>query len=138
MNAETLKYECAGFTGSDGYILHGLLKNLFITHGVDWLRKNANAFWLIDAIASHQSKAMKDPMLREFQLWELKKNLKNGPNGATLTCSRDTNDPVIVQEIEYTDFPLDDEGFKLYAEPGIALVKGKETMLPVVMLPSER
>jgi len=139
LTAELLKQEARNHYGTEGYVLHGLMKNLFLTSGVCWLRERANCFWLIDAIASHQPEVKKDPMLREFQLWELKKDPEGeGEHSAILICSRDTDDPVITQKIPYTDFPLDDEGFNFYAEPGVAGVNGKETVLPVLMLPSER
>lgn len=41
-------------------------------------------------------------MLQEFQLWQLSVCDGHG----TLTLLRDTDDPVLTQEIEYTDFPL--------------------------------
>jgi hypothetical protein len=76
------------------------------------LAEKAGAVWLIDAIASHQPKVLRNKMLQEFQLWTLKVKDKT----AVLTCQEDTGTKNIVkQEIEYTDFPL--EEITLYVEP---------------------
>lgn len=118
MTAEELRAGMAHATGTEDLHKHWL--GLLYTDGVQFLAEGAGAYWLIDAIASHQPKARKDPMLCEFQLWTLKVK----KNKAVLTCERDTNDVAIRQRIPYTDFPLDD--VKLYLENG------------VLMLPSER
>ena len=98
------------------------------TDGVLTLAQGADAFWLIDAIVSHQPTCMKDDSLRFMQFWTL--TVKD--NSATLICERDTDDVAITQEIEYTDFPLDE--IKVWVEKG--WTDGREVM--VAMLPSER
>lgn len=106
--------------GTEGY--HRLtLMPLRCTDGVKFLAQGAECFWLIEAIASHQPKAMRDPMLRDFQFWVLK---RNEGDSFSLICYRDTDDEAFRQEFEFTTFPLDE--FKLYLENG------------VLMLPSER
>ena len=64
--------------------------------------------WLVDAIASYQgTRALKTDMLKDFQIWILKvdREAKKG----VLTCIADDGwPPAITQEIEYTDFPLDE------------------------------
>ena len=77
---------------------------LTMTDGAYYLYRNGAA-WLIDAIASYQTKKfLSSRKLREFQLWEL----RVGPNKtAVLTCREDSGrDPVVTQEIPYTDFPI--------------------------------
>jgi hypothetical protein len=114
------------FTGSECLYQHWT-KWLKYSEGVEYLAQKADAFWLIDAIASYQrdKRIAQDPqnMLQDFQLWTLK--LHNG--GALLWLRRDSGKahaPVIEQVIEYTDFPL--EKVTLYVENG------------VLCLPSER
>jgi hypothetical protein len=89
---------------------------------VKYLAEEAEAFWLIDAIASWQvsPKVKRDPMLQEIQFWKLR---VNPDNSAVLTCERDTDDVALTQAIEFTDFPL--ESVKLYLSNR------------VLMLPSE-
>jgi len=126
----------AHMTGTEAYHrlspLHG---RMVCTDGVAWLAENADCFWLIDIIASYQSRCAKDEMLRDFQLWTI--TCEPAPEGkmrkATVKCERDTGDQnPIVQEIPMTDFPLD--AFKFYVEPGEC--GGKPVM--VCMLTSER
>lgn len=121
------------FTGSETFTRHWS-RRLIFTEGVKFLAENAasgsGAYWLIDAIASHQieiktlaNKRDRDD-LRDFQVWELK---LNGKGGATLTCRADSDrKPAVTQEIEFTDFEFD---IKLWVE------RGEEMTL---MLPSER
>ncbi len=87
---------------------------------IQYLAEKAGAYWLIDAIASHQPQVLKDSMLQEIQFWKLK---VNADQTAQLICERDTGDVFLTQDIGFTDFPLDE--IKLY------LVSG------VLMLPSE-
>ena len=131
LKAAELKAGLAHFYGTEGYTyLTPLSKRmkLALTDGVEWLAKNADAYWLIDAIASHQMEARKDPRLQEIQFWTLK---VNADKSATLICERDSDDVAIKQEIPYTDFPLNE--IKIWIEPGYA---GEP--IYVMMLPSER
>lgn len=108
------------FSGSEEIFKHWLGR-LHFTEGVKYLAEEAGAYWLLDAIASYQPKLAADPMLADFQLWEL--HVKDGR--CTLTCKADCDvPPAVQQEIEYTDFPL--EYIKLYVENDC------------IMLPSER
>ena len=110
--------------GTEGYIKHALNRNLVFTDGVNQLREDADAYWLVDAIASYSRK-------EEFQLWELE---VFADKTAVLTMKEDTNTPVLVeQKIHYTDFPL--ESIKFYVELGS--IDGYNPIF-VLMLPSER
>lgn len=128
MTAAELREGLSNCYGTEDYHRLTLDRNLVCTDGVHYLAENGGAFWLIDAIASYQPQCRKDEMLRDFQIWRLK--VADGK--AVLTCERDTNDVAITQEIEHTDFPLDE--IKLYVELGEA--EGRPVM--VCMLPSER
>ena len=82
-----------------------------------YLSRDRTRTWLIDAIASYQNhkRIRTNPMLRDFQLWELKVRVKDGRRSATLTMRADSDQGTIIrQRIEYTDFPLD--LIKLYVE----------------------
>jgi hypothetical protein len=121
-----LRQALAHFTGSTRVYRH-CLRFLHYTEGVDYLAEQAQAFWLIDAIASYQPQLKKDPMLAEFQVWLL---LRPGQedipwiavegNGAVLTCWPDTPTedapPAVRQDIPLSDFPLTD--IRLYVSNG--------------------
>ena len=87
------------------------------------------AYWIMDAIASHQPKALKNEMLREIQFWALEVTEKDGRKSATLTCRTDSGEkPVITQKIEYTDFDL--PKIDLWVEP-------LDEKTYVILLPNE-
>lgn len=108
------------FTGTENYYQH-CLRQFVYTDGVYYVAQTGGAHWLLDAIASHQPKLLQYPMLQQFQHWILKVDLDN--QKAQLICERDIDDVVVTQDIEFTDFPL--EQIRFY------LVTG------VLMLPSE-
>ena len=128
MNAETLLQNLQHFCGSEQYYKHWL--GLCYTDGIKYLAENAQCFWLIDAIASHQPTANKNQRLREFQLWFLHVGNAHefikpkAGNAAVLTCWEDTpkaeSKPVIIQQIPFTDFPLKE--IKLYLKEKILLL----------------
>jgi hypothetical protein len=100
-----------------------------ITDGVKYLCDSADCYWLLDIIASYHAKCMKDKKLQEMQFWKLTVHPKSETkpmtvgavmkhervNMATVTCERDKNDVVITQDVEYTDFPLNE--IKLWVAP---------------------
>jgi hypothetical protein len=118
MEANELRSALEGFVGTERYYKH--FTGLLFTDGVYFLAKNAGAFWLIDVVASYQLQVLKEPGLRDFQLWTLKIGKVNGMKNAVVTCERDTDDVVLSQEIPYTDFPLDE--IRLYVENGVLLL----------------
>jgi len=94
--AEEIKVELVQCIGTQHYYKHwtGFFN---YTDGVKILAEFAECHWLIDAIASYRR-------IEPFQVWELQVNKKS----AVLTMKEDSGLPVVVkQEIEYTDFPLD-------------------------------
>lgn len=101
------KNELRMFTGTNAYYRYSpLFRNILLTDGSKYLAENANAFWLMDVIASHQPNALKDKDLDYFQLWTLK---VNKDHSAVITCQKDSGaKPSITQNIEYTDFELDE------------------------------
>ena len=100
------------FTGTESYtnLRYPWLKSRFLlTDGTKYLAETAKAFWLVDAIASHQ--VNKKVAAEPFQVWKLTVNEKQQ---ATLVCT-DGNEHILAQqEIPYTSFPLAE--ITLYAE----------------------
>lgn len=99
------------FTGSESFFRHPLNRKVIYTEGVQYLAKNAGAYWLIDAIASHfgseahRNAAASDLRIDYLHFWTL---CRNDNGGATLVAKADSpEDPFIQQDIEFTDFPLD-------------------------------
>jgi hypothetical protein len=128
LDSETLKKTLEHFCGSEQ--LYRNLLGIRYTDGVKHLAQNAKCYWLIDAIASHQPKVQKIQSLREFQLWFLHVGDSHefikpkGKNKAVLTCWEDTptpeTKPAVIQQIEYTDFPLSES--KLYLQDKILIL----------------
>ena len=131
LEIEAILAQC---TSSEGYHYNAIVRKAGIvyTEGIRMLVIECQAWWLMDAIATHQPTAMKDGMLKDMQFWTL--TVKNG--SADLICERDAGDIAIRQEIPYTDFPLD--SIKVWLERGMAMIDGEERMVMVAMLPSER
>ena len=99
------------FTGSESLFQHPLNRKVVYTEGVQYLAQKAGAYWLIDAIASwlgsdkHRTAATQDPRIDTLHFWTLK---RQAGGGARLVAKADSPDePFIVQDIEFTDFPLD-------------------------------
>jgi len=110
--ARELETNLPHFTGTESYnnLRYPWLRSRFLlTDGAKYLAETANAFWLMDAIASHQ--VNKKVATEPFQVWELKVDWQSQ---AVLTCT-DGNETVLArQEIPHTDFPLSE--IVLYAE----------------------
>ncbi len=81
------------------------------TPGVRHMALQGEAYWLIDAIVSYfptrqmRTAMEKDERIRSLQFWRLEVSEEQT---ATLSARADSGvDPFIVQEIPYTDFPLE-------------------------------
>lgn len=109
------------FCGSETLQPYRLLNIKFsLTEGVAFLAKEAECFWLIDAIASYQPEIKKSgsQRLEEFQIWELTRQQECK---FLLVCKEDSETPpAFQQEIEFSDFPLDE--IKLWLSDGILLL----------------
>ena len=102
--------ELLQFRGTERHYKH-FLNQFVYTDGVQYLAKKAKAYWLLDAIAFHQPNLLKDPMLRDVQIWKLLVDTEQ--KTAHLICERDLNDIVLTLNIDYTDFPLSEVKFYL-------------------------
>lgn len=127
MDAKELESDLNQFTGTEGYHRWSILfRSMVLTDGAKYLAEKAGAYWLMDAIASHQPAMRKNAKLQDFQLWILKR-VKG--KEFLLACYEDSDrKPFIKQKIEYSDFPLDE--IKFYVQPADESTK-------VVMLTSE-
>ena len=106
------------FTGTTQWYYHPLFKAFNYTDGVRFLAINAEAYWLIEFIFSHQL----NPKIKalEFQVW----NLVKKENGCTITVE-DGNDNVIATfNLNSTDFPL--EKITLWLEESTTLLLPSE------------
>ena len=112
--AQEITVELEQFRGSD--IIYKYWLGLKYTAGIKHLAEIAQCWWLVDAIASYQPNLQDNPKLQEFQIWHLVVQHNSG----TLICEWDTNQEVLRQEIEYTDFPL--SNIKLYLAENILML----------------
>lgn len=102
-----LRNDLEQFTGSEKIYKHPISGMLY-TEGIKYLADKAQAYWLIDAIASYQQKFRS----KEFQIWTFKLDNKGG---GILQMQEDIPGTAIVtQHIQHTDFPL--HTIKLYLE----------------------
>lgn len=99
------------FTGTENYYKHWL--GIHFTDGVKYVAEEAGAYWLIDAIASWLPQTKQEP----FQHWTLTKN-KN--DSWTLKATDGNNKVIALQEIEFSDFPL--EQFSMYLSDKILML----------------
>ena len=90
----------AGFTGSETWYRHWT-RRLIHTEGVQYLAKQAGAYWLVDLVASWcQHPAI---LGQDFVVWHLRVN----DDRSAEACATDGNDGELVrQSLSFTDFPL--------------------------------
>lgn len=99
------EYSLAGFIGSSEFYTH-MIPSVLLTEGCHYLSENG-AGWLIDVIASYQTKKFRDENM--FQTW----HLSIGPeNEAVLHCEDGNGNIITSQDIGETDFPIYD--FELF------------------------
>jgi hypothetical protein len=92
--------DTANFTGTERYHRITMLAKIVATDGVLYVAEQAGAFWLMDAIASHQHTA--SVRAQPFQVWRL----NVAPDKTAVLTGTDGNENEIArQEIEFTDYP---------------------------------
>lgn len=98
-NANTDLAQHAGGT-DQWHRVSALFPRVTMTDGVKHLAEMCKAFWLLDAILSHQvnNKVKAQP----FQVWQLKETQNDA---YMLTCEDGNNNKVTSQAIPYSDFP---------------------------------
>lgn len=100
--------ELRQFTGTENWYRHEINRNVLYTDGAKYVGDQGCAYWLLDAISIAQ-RYEKRIAAEEFQVWTLKVNAERM---ALLVCDDGNGKIVYTQQIEYTDFPLDE--IKLY------------------------
>lgn len=102
MSSKSLRAcDLLNFTGSEHWYRHPLWPAFTYTDGAQYVAEAGGAYWLLDAIVSHQH----DPAVRAepFQVWILK--VAEDQSGV-LTCEDGDGNFVAAQTIAFTDFPL--------------------------------
>ena len=112
-----VKAGLAYYTGCEQPYKHPFFKSLRYTDGVQFLVKEAQAYWLLDIIGSILNKIKQ----HDFATINLKVyRLGNGQTKALFTAD-DGNDNIFYrQTIDFTDFPLDE--IKLFYTNDILLL----------------
>jgi hypothetical protein len=108
----------AGFTGSEIWFRHGIVRAVTFTEGVHYVAETAGAYWLVDEIAIG-AKGERRLAGQEFQVWKLAVANDRG----VLTAEDGNGRKLFEKAIAFTDFP----------EPGIVLWFTDN----VILLPSE-
>ena len=117
ITASELRASLRQFTGTEHYYEHrGVGRTMiYLTDGCKYLAEKAQCYWLFDLILSYQHR--KDISNTQVQVWILK---KQEDKTWTVHCT-DGNFTVLArQDIQYSDFPLDE--IKIYLEDGVALL----------------
>lgn len=103
--------ELRQFSGDLERFRHPINRSVIYTPGVRYVAEKADAYWLIDAIASHLGSTeylhatVTDDRLCYFMVWTLE---VTEDHSAILSARADSPDaPWVSQNIEFTDFPLD-------------------------------
>ncbi len=116
ISAVDFKSNLSDFTGTFQYHQHRLANlSLNLTDGCNYVRNEAQAFWLFDAILSHQISSIvsKHP----FQVWRLK---LQEDESWKLSCEDGDRNILVVQNIEYSDFPIHE--ITIWLIDGVALL----------------
>ena len=114
-----LKRDLDGFYATGEWHHHRCFARypVFLTDGALFLAEHggagaATAYWLMDVIASYQGeKQMK--RIENPQLWKIECFGEGGKRSCAVSCGNNPNKPIIKQEIEWTNFLLNE--YELYA-----------------------
>lgn len=111
---QELRKELRHFSGTECYYRHFLYPKYVYTEGVKYLAEQAESYWLIDYIFSHQSLA--SIRGERFQVWKL--NVQD--HRAKMVVEEGNDKHIATFTIPYTDFPL--ESFTLWMVDKILLL----------------
>jgi hypothetical protein len=129
---ETLPHFC----GTEEYHWFGLGRpedgyGLKMTDGILYLLNSADCFWLLSAILSYQHERRVKNL--GIQFWRLKvwdetitddyELSDQTKRRGRLTLYRDTNKPVLWQDIEFTNFPLPE--IDVWVADGVAMLRSE-------------
>ena len=108
------------FTGTERY--HRFSGNILLTDGAKYLAEACGAYWLNDIICSVQT--IKNVKVEDIQVCHLQ---KTSETTAVFTMENGSHKVLYVQEIPFTDFPLNQ----------ITLWACSQGNIRIIMLPSE-
>ena len=120
LHPDQFQLDLRQFTGTTQWHRWSSLTKLVCTDGAKYLADEAGAYWLLDAVASHQNAPViqDSQRLQEFQIWTL---TVEADRSGRLTCAEDSDvAPIIAQDIEFTNFPLKE--IKLYVCGNVILL----------------
>jgi hypothetical protein len=98
------KNDLAQFTGSENWHRHGINPNVLFTDGAKYVADEGGAYWLLDTIAICQ-RFEKTVAAEPFQVWKL---TVRPDHTAVLVCEDGNDNIVYTQDIEFSDFTLDE------------------------------
>src|ERR1700722_4515999 len=98
------KDELRNFTGSEHWYRSAMNRNVLFTDGAKYVADEAGAYWILDEIALAQ-RYVRPAAHEGFQVWKL---TVRPDHSATLRCEDGNDNLVHIQEVPFTDFPLDE------------------------------
>jgi len=102
INPVEFAHALQGFRGSETFERIGVGRRHLVSEGVKYLVEQAGAYWLAEAIASHQMWPTFRCEAADFQCWFLAVN----GSRTVLWCEFKTTVIAARQLVPYTDFPL--------------------------------
>ncbi|HRE45316.1 MAG TPA: hypothetical protein PKY87_15275 [Terricaulis sp.] len=96
------------FTGSEHWYRHPLCPSITYTDGAQYVAEAGGAYWLLDAIVSHQHQP--NVRCQDIQVWTL---MVADDRSALLKCEDGNHGLITSQTIPFTDFPLPEITFWL-------------------------
>jgi len=135
-----LKHDLDGFYATGEWHRHQCFARypVFLTDGALYLAEHGGAgattaYWLMDVIASYQGeKQMK--RIENPQLWKIECFGEGSKRSCVVSCGNNPNKPIIKQEIEWTNFLLNE--YELYAS--LEPFDESDTLALIISLISER
>jgi hypothetical protein len=114
-----LKRDLGDFYATDEWHHHRCFARypVYLTDGALYLAEHGGAgtttaYWLMDVIASYQGEKQ-TKRIENPQLWKIECFGEGGNRSCVVTCGNNPERPIIRQEIEYTNFLLNE--YELYA-----------------------
>jgi hypothetical protein len=123
LEEDALRAQLARFRRSKESYSHSS-QSLVYTAGVKFLAERCGLSWLIDVIAAWQGRALRDPDLAIFQLWELRRI----GTRRVLVCLRDCDSVAFALPVWNRDSALD--YVSLYVEFGVLMLTSEKSKAP--------
>jgi hypothetical protein len=123
LEEDALRRQLARFRRSEEFYPHPS-QALVYTAGVKFLAERCRLSWLIDVIAAWQWRALRDPDLAVFQLWELHMS----GTKPMVVCLRDSEDVAFGFPAPKRESELD--RVSLYVEFGVLMLPSEKSKAP--------